>query len=107
MKKQKKLIWKWSASIVWQDEYYATLEGMNYKVVPDKYDSRFERLELELSYGSIEYAIKYLRNLGLQVWSMQKLESPLSDEFGRLKPEYKILKENNIEEFEELFKGNL
>ena len=110
----KLLKWKWSVPVQWSAINYPILEGFDYKVVPDTSHkvqgapdfpiTNNERLEIYLPYGRGKDVIKYLRDLGLAVGiGAKKLISPLLDEFGRLKPEYKILKENNIQEFEKLF----
>lgn len=135
MNKQETLKWKWSVPVKWTAIDYSILEGYDYKIVRDTshkvngapdftpYDN--EVLEIYLPCGNAKDVVRYLRNLGLSAGieygngcydkdgayygggGCMKLESPLLDEFGRLKPEYEILKENNIEEFNELLKGNL
>ena len=116
----KLLKWKWSVLIqknsVWHTNY-PILSDFDYKIVPDTshkvkggpdfpIKKGVERLEVCLPCGNAKDVVRYLRNLGLVVGDYpMKLESPLLDEFGRLKPEYKILKESNIQEFEKLFIG--
>ena len=113
----KLLKWKWSVLIQKNSVLHTNcpiLEGFDYNVVPDTshkvqgaadfpIKKGVERLEICLPCGNGKEVIEYLRNLGLVVGDYaMKLESPLLDGFGGLKPEYKILKENNIQEFENL-----
>ena len=123
MNQAKKLIWKWRVPIIRNSANDSIiLKDFNYKIV--KNDFTKTALEIYLPYGNANFVVRYLRNLGLNVGvefgngnykdgvycgggGCMKLESPLLNDLGGLKPQYKILKENNIKAFEELFNGTL
>jgi hypothetical protein len=131
MKQAKKLIWKWRVPIIRSSANDSIiLKDFNYKIIKKDFTNckitfyTKTALEIYLPYGNANFVVRYLRNLGLNIGvefgngnykdgvycgggGCMKLESPLLNDLGGLKPEYKILKENNIKAFEELFNGTL